>query len=62
MVHAPRFVAPRLRAWSERQARRRGLEERLTTGARALAPLALPLCWLTFQWLSVFVASALQWP
>ncbi|HEX5796013.1 MAG TPA: hypothetical protein VFY19_09235, partial [Geminicoccaceae bacterium] len=36
---AARFVAPRIRAWIERQARRRGLEERLTTGARALAPL-----------------------
>ena len=59
---AARFVAPRIRAWIERQARRRGLEERLTTGARALAPLALPVCWLTFQWLSVAVAAAMQWP
>lgn len=46
---AARFVAPRLRSWIERQARRRGLEERLASGARALAPLALPVCWLAFQ-------------
>ncbi|MCC2664906.1 MAG: mechanosensitive ion channel protein MscS, partial [Geminicoccaceae bacterium] len=59
---AARLAAPRLRAWIERQARRHGLEERLTAGARALAPLALPVCWLTFQWLSVSVAAALQWP
>jgi len=55
---AARFVAPRLRAWIERQARRRRLEERLARGARALAPLALPVCWLTLQWLSVWVAAA----
>ena len=59
---AARFVAPRLRAWIELQARRRGLEERLKTGARALAPLALPVCWLAFQWLSVFVAAGMGWP
>jgi small-conductance mechanosensitive channel len=59
---AARFVAPRLRAWAERQAKRRRLEERLKSGARALAPLALPVCWLTFQWLSVFVAAAMDWP
>jgi len=59
---AARFVAPRLRAWIERQARRRRLEERLARGARALAPLALPVCWLTLQWLSVWVAAAMGWP
>jgi small-conductance mechanosensitive channel len=59
---AARFVAPRLRAWIELQARRRRLEERLRTGARALAPLALPVCWLTFQWLSVFIAAGMGWP
>ena len=59
---AARFVAPRLRAWIELQARRRGLEERLRTGARALAPLALPVCWLALQWLSVFVAAGMGWP
>ena len=59
---AARFVAPRLRAWIELQARRRGLEERLKAGARALAPLALPVCWLTFQWLSVSIAAGMAWP
>jgi small-conductance mechanosensitive channel len=59
---AARFVAPRLRAWIERQAKRRKLEERLKAGARALAPLALPVCWLTLQWLSVFIAAAVDWP
>ena len=59
---AARFIAPRLRAWIERQGKRRKLEERLKTGARALAPLALPVCWLTLQWLSVFVAAAMGWP
>ncbi len=59
---AARFVAPRVRSWIERQARRRKLEERLKTAARALAPLTLPLCWLTFQWLSVSVAAAMGWP
>ena len=59
---AARFLAPRLRALIERQAKRRKLEERLTTGARALAPLALPVCWLSLQWLSVFVAAAMGWP
>jgi small-conductance mechanosensitive channel len=59
---AARFVAPRLRAWIELQARRRRLEERLKTGARALAPLALPVCWLTFQWLSVSIAAGMGWP
>jgi len=59
---AARFMAPRLRAWIELQARRRGLEERLKTGARALTPLALPVCWLTLQWLSVFIAAGMGWP
>ena len=42
---------------SSAQARRRGLEERLEAGAAALAPLTLPVCWLTIQWLSVLVAA-----
>jgi small-conductance mechanosensitive channel len=57
-----RFMAPRLRAWIERQAKRRGLEDRLKAGARALAPLTLPVCWLSLQWLSVFVAAGMGWP
>jgi small-conductance mechanosensitive channel len=57
-----RFVAPRLRTWVDRQTRRRGLEDRLKRGAAALAPLTLPVCWLTIQWLSVLVAAAAGWP
>jgi small-conductance mechanosensitive channel len=57
-----RFAAPLLRTWVERQTRRRGLEDRLKRGAAALAPLTLPVCWLTIQWLSVLVAAAAGWP
>jgi small-conductance mechanosensitive channel len=57
-----RFAAPRLRSWIEQQARRRKLDDRLKTGARALAPLTLPVCWLALQWLSVFVAAGMGWP
>lgn len=57
-----RFLAPRLRTWVEHQTRRRGLEDRLRTGAKALAPLTLPVCWLTLQWLSVLVAATAGWP
>jgi small-conductance mechanosensitive channel len=57
-----RFLAPRLRTWVEQQARRRGLEDRLKRGAKALAPLTLPVCWLTIQWLSVLVAAGAGWP
>jgi small-conductance mechanosensitive channel len=57
-----RFLAPRLRAWVEGQARRHGLEERLRRGAGALVSLALPVAWLTLQWLSVLVAAAAGWP
>jgi small-conductance mechanosensitive channel len=59
---AASFIAPRLRAWIAHQAKRRKLDARLKAGARALAPLALPVCWLTLQWLSVFVAAAVGWP
>jgi hypothetical protein len=59
---AASFIAPRLRAWIAHQAKRRKLDARLKAGARALAPLALPVCWLTLQWLSVFVAAAMGWP
>jgi small-conductance mechanosensitive channel len=59
---AARFVAPRLHAWIARQANRRKLEPRLKAGARALAPLALPVCWLTLQWLSILVAAEMGWP
>jgi small-conductance mechanosensitive channel len=57
-----RSVAPRLRAWIEHLARRPGLEGRLERAAAALAPLALPVCWLAVQWLSVLVAAGAGWP
>lgn len=57
-----RFIAPRVRRGIDQLARRRRLEERLKAGARALSPLTLPVCWLTLQWLSVFVAAGAGWP
>ena len=57
-----RVLAPRLRAWIEHQTRRRGLEGRLERAAVALAPLALPVCWLGVQWLSVLIAAGAGWP
>jgi small-conductance mechanosensitive channel len=57
-----RSLAPRLRAWIEHQTRRPGLEGRLERAAAALAPLALPVCWLAVQWLFVLVAAGAGWP
>lgn len=57
-----RALAPRVRAWVERETRQRGLEGRLERGAAALAPLTLPVCWLIIQWLSVLVAANAGWP
>jgi small-conductance mechanosensitive channel len=56
------LVAPALRAWIERLGKSRWLERGSKHGARIVAPLALPIAWLTLQWISVLVAIQAGWP
>ena len=56
------LVAPALRAWIERLGKTRWLEKGGKHTARVLVPLALPIAWLTLQWISVLVASRAGWP
>ncbi len=56
------FIAPALRSWAKRLASTKWLERGGKHAARVLVPLALPIAWLTLQWISVLVASQAGWP
>jgi small-conductance mechanosensitive channel len=56
------LIAPGLRTWIQRLTTRKWLERGGKHAARVLVPLALPIAWLTLQWLSVLVASQAGWP
>ncbi|MDH3597204.1 MAG: hypothetical protein OEM93_20390, partial [Rhodospirillales bacterium] len=56
------FIAPALRSWTQRLANTKWLERGGKHAARVLVPLALPIAWLTLQWISVLVASQAGWP
>ena len=55
-------IAPGLRSSIERLAKIKWLERGGKQTVRVLAPLALPIAWLTLQWISVLVASEAGWP
>ncbi len=55
-------AAIRLRAWLERDWQFPWYEQYCRVVTRALAPLSMPVIWLTLQWFSVFAAENANWP